>query len=210
MAHIELTAALNEFQQILTPDQAAQLNASSSHAPTADDVLRLTEQVTRANAGRNSRLFATRIQGLLVSVQQYHSILDTYAGPNQIAALVWGSIKLVLLVSSNFAEYFDKLSQRINQLSTYCPRLSEYERLFQTSTRLQQAISAFYSNVVKFCSKALGVVQGRGVKRFSKSAWKSFKVEFKEIEEALSEAKDEVTEELQLASEQEQIGRAHV
>ncbi|KAF2681224.1 hypothetical protein K458DRAFT_82442 [Lentithecium fluviatile CBS 122367] len=206
MAHIELTAALNEFQQVLTPDQTAQLISSSSHAPTADDVVHLTEQVTQANAGRKSRIFATRIQGLLESVQQYRNIIDTCTGPNQIAALVWGSIKLVLLVSSNFAEYFDKLSQRINQLSTYCPRLSEYERLFQTSTRLQQAISTFYTIVVKFCSKALGVVQEKGVKRYSKSAWKSFKVEFKDIEEGISEAKDEVTEELRLASEQEAHG----
>lgn len=41
-----------------------------------------------------------------------------------------------------------------------------------------------------------------GIKRFSKSIWKSFKVEFKEIEENLSAAKDEVIEELRLASEQ--------
>jgi hypothetical protein len=41
-----------------------------------------------------------------------------------------------------------------------------------------------------------------GMKRFSKSIWKSFKVEFKEIEESLSAAKDEVIEELRLASEQ--------
>ena len=41
-----------------------------------------------------------------------------------------------------------------------------------------------------------------GIKRSSKSIWKSFKVEFKEIEESLSAAKDEVIEELRLASEQ--------
>lgn len=45
-----------------------------------------------------------------------------------------------------------------------------------------------------------------GAKRFSKSIWKSFKVEFKEIEESINEAKDEVAEELRLASEQEAHG----
>ncbi|KAF2785963.1 hypothetical protein K505DRAFT_344213, partial [Melanomma pulvis-pyrius CBS 109.77] len=205
-AHIELRIALDEFQQLLSSDQTTQLASFSGNAPTADDVVRLTDQVTQANASRKSRIFATRTQGLLGSVQQYCTIIDTCVGPNQIAALVWGSIKLVLLVSSNFAEYFEKLSQRINQLSTYCPQLSEYEKLFPTSARLQQAISAFYSIVVKFCSKALKVVQEKGAKRYSKSAWKSFKEEFKEIEESISEAKDEVTKELQLASEQEAQG----
>jgi hypothetical protein len=41
-----------------------------------------------------------------------------------------------------------------------------------------------------------------GTKRFLKSMWKPFKGEFKEVEESLSAAKDEITEELQLASEQ--------
>ncbi|KAF2732168.1 hypothetical protein EJ04DRAFT_608906, partial [Polyplosphaeria fusca] len=179
-----MIASLDEFRQFLTSEQIAQLASSSSNAPTADDVARLTEQITRSNADRKSRLFATRIQGLLRSIQQYCTIIDT-------------------CVSSNFAEYFDKLSQRINQLSNYCPRLSEYERLFPASTRLQQAISSLYAVIVRFCSKALGVVQEKGVKRYSKSAWKSFKIEFKDIEESISESKDEVIEELQLASEQE-------
>jgi hypothetical protein len=41
-----------------------------------------------------------------------------------------------------------------------------------------------------------------GIKRFSKSIWRSFKLEFKEIEESIIAAKDEIAEELQLASEQ--------
>ncbi|KAF2190029.1 hypothetical protein K469DRAFT_22338 [Zopfia rhizophila CBS 207.26] len=137
-------------------------------------------------------------------------IVDTCAGPNQIAALVWGSVKFVLLISSNFADYFDKLSERIAQFSNYCPRLSEYEKLFPASPRLQQALSDFYAVVVVFCSKALMVVQEKGVKRFSKSVWKSFKVEFNEIEESLSAAKDEVRGELQLASEQAAHGFRHL
>ena len=41
-----------------------------------------------------------------------------------------------------------------------------------------------------------------GTKRFLKSTWKSFKGDFKEVEEGLSAAKDEIMEELRLASEQ--------
>jgi len=94
--------ALSAFQQILTPDQTAQLRAFSSPAPTPDDVVRLTQQITEANASRKSRLFASRLQGFLSSIQQYCKIIDTCAGPNQIAALVWGGIKLVLLVCVPF------------------------------------------------------------------------------------------------------------
>ncbi|CAI6270740.1 unnamed protein product [Periconia digitata] len=202
-AHSELSTALDAFQQILTADQTAQLRSFSSPAPTPDDVVNLTKKIIEANASRKSHLFASRLQGFLSSIQQYCKIIDTCAGPNQIAALVWGGIKLVLLTSLNFVEYFDKLSKTVAQFSNYCPRLSEYEKLFPTSVRLQQALADFYAVVVQFCSKALGVIQEKGIKRYSKSIWKSFKVDFKEVEENISEAKNEVTEELQLASEQE-------
>lgn len=41
-----------------------------------------------------------------------------------------------------------------------------------------------------------------GIQRFAKSLWKSFKVEFAELEERLSAAREEVNEEIKLASEQ--------
>jgi demethoxyubiquinone hydroxylase (CLK1/Coq7/Cat5 family) len=49
-----------------------------------------------------------------------------------------------------------------------------------------------------------------GAKRFSKSVWKSFKIDFKDVEEDISEAKNEVAEELILASEQEAKGFRHL
>lgn len=65
----------------------------------------------------------------------------------------------------NFASYFDKLSERFAQLSTYCPRLSAYEKLFKESTRLQASLSDFYAVLVKFCTKAMEVVQEKGEKK---------------------------------------------
>jgi hypothetical protein len=41
-----------------------------------------------------------------------------------------------------------------------------------------------------------------GIKRFAKSLWKTFKADFGEIEESISAAREEVSEEIKLASEQ--------
>lgn len=99
-AFYDLATAVSEFRQILSSDQTTQLDSFSSNTPTADDILQLTDDITKANAGRKSHIFASRLKGLLGSVQQYCTIVNTCAGPNQIPAVVWGSIKLVLLVSS--------------------------------------------------------------------------------------------------------------
>ena len=73
-------------------------------------------------------------------------------------------LKYDVQAALNFANYFEKLSQRFAQLSTYCPRLSAYEKLFKESIRLQSSLSDFYAVVVKFCTKALDVIQEKGAK----------------------------------------------
>src|ERR1700722_19265113 len=65
-------------------------------------------------------------------------------------------------MTSDFAEYFEKLSKCIAQITIYCPRLSDYEKLFGGSERLQGALSDLYATIVTFCSKALLVVQEKG------------------------------------------------
>ncbi|KAI9773765.1 MAG: hypothetical protein M1839_001997 [Geoglossum umbratile] len=197
-----LAKALSEFQSGLSPEQEARFASITSNTPGTGDVLLLTNEVIEKTSHRKSRIFASRIQGLLSSVQQYCTIVDTCAGPNQMGALVWGSVKLVILATVNFAEYFEKLSKRVAQLSTYCPRLSEYEKLFGASLRLQDALSDFYAIIVVFCSKALQVVQEKGIKRSVKSLWRPFKLDFAKLEESLSAVREEIKEEIQLASEQ--------
>ncbi|KAN0066982.1 ankyrin [Elaphomyces granulatus] len=187
--NLKLAVVLEEFQQHLSPEQEEQLKSIATHdthdrTPDATDVLQLTNEINEKNSARKSRILANRVQGFLNSVQQYCNIVDTCTGLNQTAALAWSCVKLAILIT------------------VYCPRLSEYEKLFGGSERLQGALSDFYATIVTFCSKALLVVQEKGIKRFTKSLWKTFKADFGEIEERISAAREEVSEEIKLASEQ--------
>jgi hypothetical protein len=94
-----LAKAVSEFRRCLSPDQDAQLASTASNTPRAEDVLQLTDEIFEKNSDRKSRVFASRVQGLLSSVQQYCTIVDTCTGPNQTAALVWGCVKLFILVN---------------------------------------------------------------------------------------------------------------
>ena len=97
-----LSLALDEFQRNLLPDQKVYLS-SLANKPSAEDVIDITRKIKEKNSDRKSQVFATRIHGVLESIRQYCTIVDTVVGPNQIAAIVWGSVKLVLLVSSLFS-----------------------------------------------------------------------------------------------------------
>lgn len=68
--------------------------------PDAHAVAQFTHQLDQENAKRKSRCVAARISPLLESIQQFAGIVETFVSSNpRIAALVWGSVKLVLQVS---------------------------------------------------------------------------------------------------------------
>ena len=93
-----LMDALCDFQNALTIEQKLHLSQLNS-VPTTDEVIAFTARVDRENSERNSRCVASRLCGVLDSVQQFSSVLDTFASSNPIAGLVWGSLKLTILVS---------------------------------------------------------------------------------------------------------------
>jgi len=94
-----LTLALDEFQRNLSPDQKKDFDLIASSTPTVKDVVTFTQEIDQKNSWRKSRIMANRMSGVLQSVQQYCAIIDTFIQSNPgIAALVWGSIKFVILV----------------------------------------------------------------------------------------------------------------
>lgn len=187
-SNTRLEAALDEFHQNLSSEQRIELKSIANEVPTAEAVVLLTDEINKKSSTHKSHVLADRMRVVLEAVQQYSSIIDTASSAHPIAALVWSTVKIVVLVRKassrlqplvssllthnvqaalNFASYFEKLSMRFAQLSIYCPRLSAYEKLFNESIRLQKSLSDFYAVIVKFCTKALEVIQEKGMKRIT-------------------------------------------
>ena len=94
----KLSIALDEFQRNLSSDERVQF---TNQIPTPEEVVALTSEIERKSAGRKSRILAGRMRVMLESVQQYSTIVDTFVQANPTAALVWGSIKIVVKVMLN-------------------------------------------------------------------------------------------------------------
>lgn len=93
-----LRQALKDFQDALEPEQRKRLTSSTIPDPSA--VIILTTEIDNENAKRRSRCVASRISSFLELVQQFSSIVDTFVSSEpKIAGLVWGTVKLALLVN---------------------------------------------------------------------------------------------------------------
>ena len=158
---ITLAVALSEFEAILTDEQKRRF--TTSLAPDANATVRLAIEIDHHNASRRGRCLGTRLVKFLESVQQFSDIVGTFVSSSpQIAALVWGGVRLSLLIVNNFTSYFDKLSNVFMQIGRTCPLFAEFGALYITSTRLQRVLCEYYAVVVKLCKSAVELSQKSG------------------------------------------------
>ncbi|THX79338.1 hypothetical protein D6D04_05225 [Aureobasidium pullulans] len=142
-----LDDALRSFQDSLDPEQKTKFLIIKA-VPDAHAVAEFTHQLDQENAKRQSRCVSARISPLLESIQRFSGIVETFVSSHpQIAALIWGSIKLVLQIASNFTAYFDDLSGLLMTIGKRCPRFHEYQKLYGHSTGLQKALCDFYAAI---------------------------------------------------------------
>ncbi|KAH0562468.1 hypothetical protein GP486_002842 [Trichoglossum hirsutum] len=219
-----LLDALSDFQSSLTPEQRARLQALNAIPDTAA-IITFTKEIDDDNAKRRSRCVASRLCGILQSVQEFSSIVGAIATFQPgIGALFWGTIKFALLFASRFSMYFDKLSTIFMNIHNDCPRYMEYRVLYADSKRLQVVLCDYYATVVKLCQKVVevGERQGEcskghsvsknpinanqlalsGLRQLTMALWRPFEAEFGSFQEKLQEQNEEVKKEISLASKQ--------
>jgi hypothetical protein len=95
-----LEDAVSNFQRALSNKERRELQKMSA-IPNADAILVFTAELDAANRTRKGESFASRLHSVLSSMGSFCNIVDTYVSTHpEIAGLVWGSIKLTMLVSA--------------------------------------------------------------------------------------------------------------
>ncbi|SCV61374.1 uncharacterized protein FFFS_15943 [Fusarium fujikuroi] len=154
-----LEHAIRDFQAILTDDQRRKL--SSIGAIQDPDTVRIfTAQLDRESQLKKGRGIAGRLSSILQSVHRFSAVVDTFVSSHpEIAALVWGSVKLAMLIAVNYTRCFESVSALFMELSNECPRFAEYQALYLTSTRLQKALCDFHASIIRCCKHVVEVIQ---------------------------------------------------
>ncbi|KAH7010053.1 hypothetical protein EDB80DRAFT_714408 [Ilyonectria destructans] len=197
-----LQDAINDFQGILTVDQRRELQGVKT-VPDADAVLVFTAQLDAKTSNRRGPSLASRVYSVLQSVRDFSAIVDTYVSSHpEIAALVWGSVRLTMLVVSNFVSYYDAVSDLFMNLGRLCPRFAEYQILYPNSTRLQKSLSDFHASIVCCCKHVVEAARRPWPTKLLKALWESFEQEFKPDVDAIQRLSKDVRDELGLAKAQ--------
>ncbi|KAM5356809.1 hypothetical protein ACJ41O_003455 [Fusarium nematophilum] len=186
-----LQDAVASFRSVLTDDQRLELDRAKS-LPDTDAVLVFTAELDLRRRSQRGKSIASRLFSVLQSVRDFSSILDTMVQSNpDIAALVWGSVKLTMLVIVNFTSYYEAFSELFMSLGQVCPRFEQYQALFPTSQRVQKALCHFNASIIRCWHTQL-------IHAF----WESFQQEFKPDLDEIRNQAENVEREIDLARAQ--------
>lgn len=201
------------FFKNLSPDEKELFKATTIAEQLLDEVI-LAEKVHRDKS--ISRKVSQAIKPFLAGVSQYGQALDVVSNASaMVLCPLWGGVRIVLHLASEFGEYFEKLANFLQQIGLNLNSLRRFPRLYPHNDRLASSMVDVYQKIFEFCSKARTVfVEARerrsqkicipiGLQTMSKLIWKPFKVQFGELQSELSACMERVEVEVDLAEKEE-------
>lgn len=174
----EFAAALNERDR----SRFTSMRAKSKKAPSADDVIRMTEELNREGARRHKtwQPYSTRLGAFLSGLQSLASLGDVVIGGSQnlIACGVWFAVRVCLETAIGFITYFDRVSALFLKLGTSWALHRDFAQLFPRNHELQTFLAEYLITIVTLCKKVVVFGNKSSLSQFATALMSSFKTDF--------------------------------
>ncbi|KAF8465397.1 hypothetical protein BDZ91DRAFT_849422 [Kalaharituber pfeilii] len=171
-----LINAVDAFRNLLSPAEIVDLSQTN----TPGDILELTKGLKDE---RVSEKKIKRCEAFLQSVQQFSRIVDTMIQHSPcISALVWGSVKLLLLTAQKYVRFFSCLTDLLEKLGMLCPIFKEFQDLWPHYKGLQDAVFEYYAQTVNFCSKTIAFLRKTSTSMIVRTLLKPLHNELQDVE----------------------------
>ncbi|KAF8467186.1 hypothetical protein BDZ91DRAFT_848457 [Kalaharituber pfeilii] len=174
-----LINAVDAFGNLLSPAERNALDQTE----TPGNILDLTTALKEAKVSEKK---IKRCEAFLQSVQQFSSIVDTLIQHSPfISALVWGSVKILLLTARNYIQYFSCLTDLLEKLGVLCPIFKEFQDLWPHCQGLQDAVFDYYAQTVVFCTDALKFLRRSSTTMILRALVRPLNNELQDVEKKL-------------------------
>ncbi|KAH6889389.1 hypothetical protein B0T10DRAFT_487897 [Thelonectria olida] len=156
----DLETSIARFQAALNDDDRIKLQRLKGASHDAQSIITFTAELDRLDPNRRGKSVASRLATFLQAIQQFTPVVDTCIQSNpDIAALIWGSLRLTFILLANFTSYFQSFVELLNGFGALCSRFAEFQLVFAESQRLKDAIFSFHSAVVVCCEKVVAAIR---------------------------------------------------
>ncbi|KAI5777080.1 hypothetical protein EDC01DRAFT_432200 [Geopyxis carbonaria] len=185
-------------------DNYLNLIPNDSHRPklkaeiqsaTVEDLLKQVHDL-EDKFSKNSRFrrLSKRLSPCVEQLQRFTAVVTICIQSDpQLSSLIWGGLKFLLQLASEFQEFFEKLIRTIEQMTKVIPDYQIYLDRFSTDDSLCQHLVSIYVDIIGFWRQATQIFlkpsqdPRSNVSVICSIAWRPFDSRFKEIVTRFSE-----------------------
>ncbi|CAF3540579.1 unnamed protein product [Fusarium graminearum] len=198
-AVVELETAVARFQAHLKDDERKKLQGLKATPHDIQAVIIFTAELDRSDPKRRGKSVATRLSSFLQTIQQFFPAIDTFVSSNpDLAALIWGSVRLTFVILSNFVSYFESFVELLHGFGGLYSRFSEYQLLFKTSTELRDSICQFNTAIITCCQQIVILAHRPTRTQIVKAFTSSFQSEMRQYVDAVKTKAENVQRDIEL------------
>ncbi|KAL8695828.1 MAG: hypothetical protein Q9224_003129, partial [Gallowayella concinna] len=222
---------IQAFFETLSPNEKELYKATT----IAEQLLEEVKTAEKAHKDKSiSRKVSQSLKTFTRGIDQYGAALDVISNASStFLCPIWGSMRVILHLASEFGEYFEKISGMLQQVGLHLNSLRRFPHLYPHNERLEAAMVDVYRIIFRFCTEARNVFKkvrdkmvcqkGKrqpmdvrqasklnagmiGMRSMIKLVWKPFKSQFGDLQVDLATGMERVSAEVDIAEKEE----AHV
>ena len=168
--------AFDRLSDSISSDDARDFNST-----TLQDVRREIQAIELRQAQRQSLQNVRRIQPFLNFAECYSGVLDTICQGFSPIAWVWGPMKLMLRLASQYANIFESLLEAYRQIAEELPRVDRLRKVYGDKKGFQDAMGLLYADIVEFHQRTYKLFRRRAWHLLFLAAWRAFEYRFRGI-----------------------------
>ncbi|TFB04069.1 hypothetical protein CCMA1212_003705 [Trichoderma ghanense] len=168
--------AFLDLEQVITVPDRAQLKDLS-----LDDVRQAALQIEKQLSARQSLRNMRRLAPLFTGLDHYSQAIEILCNGTPYLPWIWAPIKLVLKISADYIQAFEKIIKVYHQLAEPLARFALLGQSFSNNLEVQRTLAVYYSDILKFHGEAYKFVRRNAWQRLFATSWGRFQRRFDNI-----------------------------
>ncbi|KAI0976556.1 hypothetical protein F4678DRAFT_413747 [Xylaria arbuscula] len=190
-AALIITEAMERFRNSVSSEDRGQIEGTELK-DVVNALLRIQQDLQQRRENRNLRKLYPFVQGL----ERYSGAIDVLSnGLSPYLPWIWAPIKLMLRITSDYLNAFDKLIDAYGRIAETMPRLRNLGDAFKNNPTLLTKLALYYAEVLEFHRRAYKFVRRKSWKFFFKTTWAGFDFRFNSILASMAKYSEAIDQE---------------
>ncbi|ESA44365.1 hypothetical protein GE21DRAFT_2385 [Neurospora crassa] len=176
--------AFEGLEKVISPSEAKDFNNT-----TLQNVQDAALEIESILAARQSLRNMRRLSPLFEGLKCYAETVEVLCNGTPYLPWIWAPIKLILKVSSDYTDAFERIIKAYSEIAESLPRFHIISDALRNSKEMQQVLAVFYADILTFHKEAYIFVRRSGWRILFLTSWGRFQRRFDSTLEDLQKHK---------------------